>query len=94
MKPALKETIAKMASIADLVQEARMADTSGLTLGRPEGGITIAEYSRECGVSISAARRALEGLVMQGKYEVKPAIDRIPYGTRVTRLKFYRKVKR
>ena len=94
MKAETKAAIAGMASLAELVQEARSADMPGVTVGRPENSITIAEYSRESGVSISAARRILEGLAMRGIYKFEWAFAPISYGARVTRQKFYRKVKR
>lgn len=94
MKPETKTAIGQMASLADLVNEARAADMPGVTVGRPDGGITISEYSHELGVSISAARRVMEGLVMKGIYTFQWAFAPISYGTRVTRQKFYRKVKR
>lgn len=94
MKSETLEAIRHLDRLAELVQEARAADMPGVTVGRPENSITIAEYSMEAGVSISGARRVLQGLVMRGIYEFQWAFAPISYGTRVTRQKFYRKVKR
>ena len=94
MKQETKDAFKNMVTLADLVNEARSADMPGVMVGRPENSITIAEYSRESGVSISAARRVLEGLAMRGIYKFEWAFAPISYGARVTRQKFYRKVKR
>ena len=94
MKPETKDAIRNMASLADLVKEARESASPGMQVGRPEGSITIAEYAHETGVSISAAQRTLNGLVADGKYTMQLAVAPSTYSGKIVRQQFYRKVKR
>lgn len=93
MKPETKQSIGNMASLADLIQEAREAAQPGVLVGRPEGGITIREYATAMGLCREAARRDLEGLVEKGQYERVLAVAPTTAGGsgRILKQMFYRR---
>lgn len=92
MKPETAKAIGNLASIAELVAQARTACQAITEVGRPEGGITVKEYAKGPPlIGETTAREHLKRLVDIGRYEMIVAIAAEPGGM-PRKVSFYRKV--
>lgn len=92
MKPETAKALNSVASLAELVAEARAAVAPNLQIGRPANSITAKEYANNTGFNVSTSMRHLNELVASGKYEIITAVAQTANGYKICQQKFYRKV--